>query len=620
VRRIGSGGGGGIVGLTLLGIVAAAEAAVPPRAKVPTLVREQAAKIRGALGRSGDARLSAEQARAISGGFVSARRDGRLDVLLHAVGTVGDAQADALARLGVKVLGNSADWKSVPGVALPRPGIVRAAVPYDRIDAVAALPWVAVMRPTIRPATDAIVSEGVQLHRADVAQAAGLTGAGQKVGAISGDVDSIADSIARGELPADVQVLENAGYDDDEGTAMLEIVHDLAPNAKLAFNSTGDTLMDYVDAFHNLVAAGATLITKDIALDDEPAFQQGIGATTAESVARDGVWVSSSAGNLGARHAPRVAAVGTGRRPDDATGPFTECPSPNAAAPAPDNTVNLRGTDNTYNLNLLAGAAVGVTLQWSEPRAIYPTPGQGGFTDLNLYLMDATGTTCLAVSHAEQGNGVGDTIEQLFYANATGAAQAVRVVVDVAGTSSAVRPPLLDLRWGAFSAGVQTVDPPDRAGSLNPDSNYLGFATSAGAVNASVSTDLATVPLESYSAAGPVQILTTTRCSGGKPGPCIGRGGPAAKTFGAPNWAAADGVSVSGVGGFGSGTCPAVVQGDCRFFGTSAAAPTAAGVATLVREARGGDVDPTALNSALTKLAFTRSGSGFGAGVLRAVR
>lgn len=155
---------------------------------------------------------------------------------------------------------------------------------------------------------------------------------------------------------------------------MLEIVHDLAPGARLAFATTGETLADYVDALRLLAAAGATLVTEDIALDDEPAFQQGIGAATAESLAQHGIWVSSSAGNLGARHAPRVSAVGTGRGPDGATGPFVDSPY------APDNLVNLRGTDNTYNLNLLPGAAFLGTLQWSEPRAIYPTAGQGGFT------------------------------------------------------------------------------------------------------------------------------------------------------------------------------------------------------------------------------------------------
>jgi hypothetical protein len=286
---------------------------------------------------------------------------------------------------------------------------------------------------------------------------------------------------------------------------------------------------------------------------------------------------------------------------------------------APDNTVDLRGTDNTYNLNLLPNATFLGTLQWSEPRAIFPTPGQGGFTDLNLYVMDASGTRCLAVSNAVQANGVGDTIEQLIYTNTTGAAQPVRLVVDVQGTSTAQRPPLLDLRWRALSAGVQTLDPPERAGSLNPDSNYLGFATSAGAVNASVSVDPAAVPLEPFSAAGPVQVLTTTRCPGGRPGPCQGVPGGPHQTFPGPTWATSDGVSVSGAGHFGSGTCPTTVQGQCRFFGTSAAAPSAAGVAALVREELGGHLAPRNLNDVLASRAVVRGAVGFGAGVLSAV-
>jgi hypothetical protein len=585
-----------------------------PSSKVPSLIRQQVAAIRGALG-SGRRLMSARQLERISGGFLNVQANGGIDVQLHAIGRVGGKELKQLTSLGVDVRHSSANWKSVPGIEFPDAGLVDAIVPYDKVDAVAALSWVAAVRPTIRPAVDAgpVTSEGVSLHNADGAQTAGFTGAGQKVGAISGDVDNLAYSQAQGELPADVQVLEQAAYDDDEGTAMLEIVHDMAPDAKLVFNSTGDTLTQYVGAFHNLADAGVTMITEDIALDDEPAFQQGIGAATAETLAQHGIWVSSSAGNLGARHAPRVSAAGTGRGPDGAVGPFTNC------ATAPTNTVNLRGADNTYNLNLLPGAAFLATLQWSEPRAIYPTAGQGGFTNLDLYLMDASGTTCLAVSNAVQADGVGDTIEQFIYQNTTGAPQPARLVVNVAGTSSALRPPLLDLRWRALTAGVQTLDPPDRAGSLNPDSNYLGFATSAGAVNASVSTDPATVPLEPFSAAGPVQVGVTTQCAGGKAGPCQGRPGAAFKTFAAPNWAAADGVSVSGAGGFGAGTCPTAVNGQCRFFGTSAAAPSAAGVAALVRQANGGTLAPRALNSLLAALAVPRGDAGYGAGVLRAL-
>lgn len=590
-----------IVPMAVVAVVSPATAAPPDPAaapsKIPSMLRDAAKKQSGVQARS----LGVE--------------GNRLGVQVYAAAPVTAQQQADLTALGVSVQKNSANFTKVPGVDLPSTGLVAAQIPADKLDAVAALSWVTALRPAIRPAVDVgpITAEGVQLHQADKAQARGLTGRGQKIGAISGDVDHIADAIAAGELPSDVQVLQQAAsYEDDEGTAMLEIIHDLAPGAKLAYASTQDTTAQYVEAFHTLAAAGVTMIAEDIAFDDEPAFQQGIGAATAESLAKHGIWVSSSAGNLGNRHAPRVTATGTGAGPDGVVGPFNGCPN------APDNVVKLRGADTTYDLNLLPGATVMPTLQWSEPRAVYPTAGQGGFTDLNLYLMDESGTTCLAASNAVQANGVGDTIEQFIYENTTGAAQRAKLVVDVQGTSTAVKSPILDLRWRALSAGVQTLDPTERAGSLNPDANYTFFATSAGAVNASVSTDPATTPVEAYSGAGPVQLVSTTRCAGGKPGPCRGIPGAGALNFPAPNWLAADGESVSGAGGFGSGTCPTAVQGSCRFFGTSASAPTAAGVAALTRQQFGGRLAPIALNALLSARALDRSEPGSGAGVLSA--
>jgi hypothetical protein len=591
-------------------------AAAKPAAasKVPSLVHAQVAKIRQAMSQRGSGALSAQQVRTLGAGFLPTRTDGGIDLQLHALGPkVGTAQTDQLRALGATVLGSSADFATVAGAAMPQVGLIHAVVPYDKVDAVAALSWVATVRPTIKPALDVgpMTSEGVTLHNAAKAQSFGFTGAGQKVGAISDGTTSIADAIARGELPNTVQVLD-AG-EGDEGTAMLEIVHDMAPGAQLAFNTVGEDLTSYVAAFHNLAAAGSTMIVEDIAFDDEPAFQQGLGATTAEQLAKHGIWVSSSAGNLGAKHAPRGLAIGTGGTPDGVTGAFANC------AVAPTNVVKLRGADTTYDVTIAAGGgAILPTLQWSEPRAIFPTAGQGGFTDLNLYLMNADGTDCLAESDGVQANGVGDTIEQLLYENDTAVAQHAKLVVSVAGTSSAAQAPVLDLRWR--TAGVTTNDAPDRAGSLNPDSNYLGFATSAGAVAADLSPNPVNTPVETYSAAGPVQIGVTTKCPGGAAGPCTGRNGGGFTSFPAPNWAAADGVSVSGVGGFGAGICPAVNQGDCRFFGTSAAAPSAAGVAAQVRQQYGAHLAPRALNSIMSDLAYPRSGAAYGAGVLRSIR
>ncbi len=632
VRRALAAAGTGVFASALVALFVAAPTGAAPAgtragaaaapSKVPWLLRDRAAAVRSAVAQSGT--LSATATRHLSEGVLGIHPDGSLDVTVHAVGSVGRAEAAQLAALGATVRSTSADFATVPGVDLPDPGLIDAAVPADMLDAVAALPWVAALRPATKPVADigTIESEGVQVHGTDVANQRGFTGAGQRVGAMSNGVTSLADSVAHGDLPPDVQVLD-AGSG-DEGTAMLEEIYDEAPGATLLFSGSGETLEDHVAGLRNLAAHGAQLITEDLAFDDEPAFQQGLAAETAEDLAQHGVFFSSSAGNLGAKHAPRVVASGTGRTPDDApaAGNFGSCPN------APDDLVDITGTaDNTFDLAINPGGALLVTLQWSEPRAIFPSPGRGGFTDLNLYLLNAAGTDCLASSANVQANGVGDSIEQLVWENTTGAAAAFKLAVDVQGTSSAVASPLLDLRWRNFGAALVTVpgttDTPDRAGSLNPDSNYLDAATSAGAVNASLTTNPTTIPIESFSAGGPVLVGSTTECPDRTVGPCTGVAGRSFQTAIAPTWAAADGVSISGSGGFPSpAVCPTTVQGQCRFFGTSAAAPSAVGVATVIREELGLK-RAALLNRILIARAIDRGSTGadnvFGAGVLQAI-
>ena len=72
-------------------------------------------------------------------------------------------------------------------------------------------------------------------------------------------------------------------------------------------------------------------------------------------------------------------------------------------------------------------------LKRGEPRAIAPTVGQGGFTDLNLYVMDAGLTKCLGQSTAVQTNGTGDTMEVVTLAPGL-SGTAAKVVVDVQST------------------------------------------------------------------------------------------------------------------------------------------------------------------------------------------
>ncbi len=605
-------GAPGVPSTTGAGVTAQVRAPLP--STVPDLVRQRVTAVQRVAGP--DDRLTPGQAKRLSDPLLSVSGNTSLDLEIHALRPLQGRERADLVRLGARVLDGSDSWVRPAGTRLPRVGLLRALVPADAVEQVGALPWVAAVRPTETspPDVGAFESEGVPLHRADDAQAAGIDGSGVDVGVISDGVSNVAAAQGLGELPGTVSVL-NAGSG-DEGTAMLEIVHDMAPAADLLFHGTGGGVAAHVTAQNALAAAGADVITEDIPFDGEPAFQKGLAASNAESLAAAGVWMSSSSGNLAQRHAPRVVANGTGTTPDGnaAGGNFGAC------ANVPDNTVSFGGGDTTFDTTLAAAATISVTLQWSEPRAIFPTAGAGGFTNLNLYVLNAAGTDCLAQSTSVQGGGVGDTIEQASWTNGGAAAVTVKLAVDVQGASGAVAVPTIDLRF----RGANAVDTAARAGSLNPDSNYTDDATSAGAAFAFGSQDPTTVQVENFSGGGPVQLLSTTVCSTSYPCPAPPQpaganvsvaGGPG-RTAIAPTHTGADGVSVSGVGGFGSGSCPATTQGDCLFFGTSAATPSAAGVAALVLSSAGGSgsLTPAQLTAILAANAVDRTDSGGAAG------
>ena len=184
----------------------------------------------------------------------------------------------------------------------------------------------------------------------------------------------------------------------------------------------------------------------------------------------------SSAGNLGAQHAARMQATGTGQGPDGGTGP--------CAGSEPDNGVAIAGgTDNTFDFSVRRHSGnrrVGSTLQWSEPRAIFPTAGQGGFTDLDLYVLRVgagAALTCAAQSNGGQGLGVGDTLE-------TRRQPRGRHLQARRGCRERARRRRRPDARPANAEHERRSTPPARAGSLNPDSNYTGNATSSAALDA----------------------------------------------------------------------------------------------------------------------------------------
>ena len=120
-----------------------------------------------------------------------------------------------------------------------------------------------------------------------------------KVCALSDGVDSLAASQAAGELP-EVDVLPGQAGDGDEGTAMLEIIHDLAPRAELGFATAFNSAASFADNIRALRSEGdCDIIVDDVLYFVESPFQDGPIAQAVDAVTADGALYFSSAGNEG---------------------------------------------------------------------------------------------------------------------------------------------------------------------------------------------------------------------------------------------------------------------------------------------------------------------------------
>jgi hypothetical protein len=87
----------------------------------------------------------------------------------------------------------------------------------------------------------------------------------------------------------------------DEGRAMLQIVHDVAPGAGLAFYTADNGEADFANGIVNKLAgtAKAKIIVDDVGYFDEPFFQDGVVAQAIDTVVAQGVAYFSAAGNDG---------------------------------------------------------------------------------------------------------------------------------------------------------------------------------------------------------------------------------------------------------------------------------------------------------------------------------
>jgi hypothetical protein len=491
-----------------------------------------------------------------------------------------EAARSAAAGAGMKVLHVSERYR-VLTVAVP-PSELRALASARELASIteALAPQVgstaspnAVGKRRTAQACSPVVSEGDEQLNAETARSVyGVDGSGVKVGVLSDSYDDLggaATDIANGELPGAanpcghpgaVAVLADYGADgSDEGRAMLQIVHDLAPGANLAFATAFNGLFDFADRIGQLRDNGATVITDDVTYFAEPMFQQGPVGVAVNDVASSGVTYSSSAGNsnlvvggknVASYEAPAYRPTGCPAViPTDPTDPakWRDCHDFNPGA----------GTDNSARYTLANGGALMVNLQWAEP-------WYGVTTDLDAFLIDAGTGNVLAYSMYDNLQN-GQPVEVFYYENKSGSAKSVNVVIArYAGGVPRLKYVLPQATWKVTSVEYDQSGGGDVVGPAIWSHNGDEHAISTAAVPYN---DSATP--EEYTSHGPVTLYY---------GPVV-NSTPAAPlgsplVLFKPDLAATDGGINSFFG--------SLVSGKWRFYGTSAAAPHAAAVAALL--------------------------------------
>lgn len=518
------------------------------------------------------------------------------------------------------------------------------AVSPTRLHALARVPGVQGVTPVISPVTTAatcpsgsIVSEGdTQLRAKDAREAnLGVNGTGVTVGILSDSFNQASkdeegnpiatkesNDVKSADLPGlgnecgqttPVNVLKkeaNASEASDEGRAMAQIVHDLAPGAKLAFASA----FNGEEAFAKNIATlakpvltgggGADVIADDVFYYEEPFFQDGPVAVAVNKAVEAGVTYFSAAGNDnliegegGGSH--DIASWETPSFRDSGS-----CPPAVQAVPG-ENAFHCldfnpgAAMDRTFGIKVEAGATLALDLQWDEP-------WYGVSTDLDAFLLDASGNRIEGAESREDNVGVSQMpVEVLEWANESGSTKSVQLAVNrVSGEAPRVKFALLQ-----NGGGVSSTEYPRSSGGDVVGPTVFGHSGSASAISvAAVPFDDSSEP-EFYSSRGPV-LHSFGPVEGSSPAAPLGS---PEELIGKPDLAATD---------CGKTTFFAFLfSGFWHFCGTSAAAPHAAAVAALMLNAKP-SAEPEEVRAALTGSAAEVPSFGscaVGAGLVEAV-
>jgi hypothetical protein len=392
-----------------------------------------------------------------------------------------------------------------------------------------------------------ITSEADTVLHLDQLRAAGFRGGGVRVGIISTGVLNLASYQAAGVLPAGIYISQNTAGTLDEGSWMLELVHQHAPDAVLGFCDGVDLdfngcIQDLGNNFH------ADIIVDDILFSGQ--FYPDVTATTVAQLetANDRmvfIHLSGNEQNGGywqGSFAPTAAIIA------------------GAQAMLLDFGIASGGASDAFNaITLPATNRLRLILNWNDP------PHDPANRALTAYLLDANSQVLTQMS-AES-----DPTLLLDYTNATEAAQVVRLAVSL--DSGSARGLVVQVTEGSATCNIECQPLAHASSGLAGGS--IGDIADALVVGATFA--LAPRTLEAWSNHGPFRLDFQA----------------------ATDAAAPDGFDYTRLGAPLQIAKPDLVAPDCvtvpfsdgktltnnQFCGTSAAVPSIAGAVALLESA-----------------------------------
>src|SRR5258708_3695120 len=394
-----------------------------------------------------------------------------------------------------------------------------------------------------------------------------VNGKGVKVGILSDSYNNLGTAqigVAHGELPGPgnpfnfkkpVQVLKDLDSGGtDEGRAMMEIVHSVAPGSELAFYSADFGQADFASGIVKLANADCDVIADDVIYFAEPFFQDGIIAQAVDQVKSKGVTYFSAAGNESIRSYE-----------SDYRGTSLE-----VLGPGNGTAHNFSGPGDAPRyfqpIYIPPGGSLISSFNWDQ--SSFSASGVGCQTDLDIYLLDINGNVVAAGNSNNLASG--DPIEVFGYFNNTNNHTFFLVILKFAG------PDPTRLKYLLYNDALFYLTKPPIPGILSP--TLVGHAKAEGAIATGAAYYLQTPPygvdtpvVEGFSSVG--GVANYYDISGNRIAPLIRK---------KPEIVTPDGVSTS----FFGQVLPQASDTFPHFFGTSAAAPHGAAVAALMIEAQ----------------------------------